>query len=60
MGTHVYDMVPQFSTVYYVFRQIWSYIFYALHSLSRYHFNIMNYPDMLRICRPNLMKFKDG
>ena len=27
VGIHFYDMVPQFSTVYYAFSQIWNKIF---------------------------------
>ena len=40
VGIHFYGMVPQFSTVYFVFSQIWNGHFYTLRSLSRYHFNI--------------------
>ena len=40
VGIHFYSMVPQFSTVYFVFSQIWNKHLYRLRSLSRYHFNI--------------------
>ena len=40
MGIHFNDMVPDFSTVYFVFSQIWNLNFNTLGSLSRYHFNI--------------------
>ena len=40
VGIHFYSMVPHFSTVYFVFSQIWNYHFYRLRSLSRYNFNI--------------------
>ena len=40
MGIHFYAIVPQFSTVYFAFRQIWNSNFNMLRSLSRYHYNI--------------------
>ena len=40
VGIHFYSMVPQFSTVLFLFSQIWNEHFYRLRSLSRYHFNI--------------------
>ena len=40
VGIHFYDMVPQFSTVYFVFSKISKLNFNMMWSLSRYHFNI--------------------
>ena len=40
MGLQFYDMVPQFSTVYFVFSQIWNKNFNMLRTLSIYNFNI--------------------
>ena len=34
------DMVPQYSTIYFVLSQIWNENFNMLQFLSRYHFNI--------------------
>ena len=40
MGFHFYDMVLQFSTVYFIFGQTWDENFNTLPNLSRYDFNI--------------------
>ena len=39
-GKSFFAKVPQYSTVYFVFSQIWNSNFNTLRSLSRYHFNI--------------------
>ena len=58
VGIHLYDMVPQFSTVYFVFSQIWN-NFFTRCNLCQDTISTYKYPYMLRICRPNFMKFKD-
>ena len=40
MGILFYAMVYKFTTVYFVFSQIWNSNFSTLQPLSRYHFNI--------------------
>ena len=59
MGIHYYGMVPLFSTVYFVFSQIGINILHVA-VFVKIPFQHINYPYMLRICRPNFMKFKDG
>ena len=58
VGIHFYDMVPQFSTVNFVFSQI-GLKFLHVAFFVKIQFQPINYPYLLRICRPNFMKFKD-
>ena len=59
MGNHFYEMVPQFSTVYFVFSEIWNLKFSHVAVFVKIPFQLINFPYMLRICRQNFMKFKD-
>ena len=59
MGIHFYDMVPKFSTVYFVFRSNLELNFLHVGIFVKIPFQHINYPYRLRICRPNSMNLKD-
>ena len=59
VGIYFYGMVPQFSTVYFVFSQIFNQHFLHVAVFVKTSFQHINYSYMLRIWRPNFMKFKD-
>ena len=60
VGIHFYDMVPQFQ-LYILYMVKFGINFFILHIavFVKIPFQYINYLYMLRICRPNFMKFKD-
>ena len=59
MGIHFYEMVLQFSTEYFVLISNLELKFLHVAVFVKIPFQHINFPYMLRICRPNFMKFKD-
>ena len=55
MGNYFYDMVPQ----YILYSVKFEIKFFTRCGFVKIPFQPINYPYMLRIYRPNLMKFKD-
>ena len=59
VGIHFYGMVPQFSTVFFLYSVKFESTFLHVAVFVKIPFQHINYPCMLRICRPHFMKFKD-
>ena len=58
MGIHFYGMVPHFQ-LYILYSVKFELTFINVVVFVKIPFQHINYPYMLRICRPNFMKFKD-
>ena len=57
VGIHFYSMVPQFSTIFCIQSNL-ELTFLQVAVFVKIPFQHINYPYMLRVCRPNFMKFK--